>query len=383
MNQPNGGREETRPQTPEQAGDPASQAGGGAPRFHDLDALRAVAMLLGIVLHAAIFFIPELWPVYEEEDAQAADGGDFYAILLLGIHGFRMPVFFLLSGFFTAMLWQRRGLRSLGVHRLKRIGLPLLIGCFTILPLDAWLFREGEPPLTDLLLAWTQSFDHLWFLWILLWLAALFIVAARLGVGFTHKLWWLAVPLVLVPQLLMSEDVFGPDTSEGLLVDPVVLGYYALFFAFGAFAYRRNIEMPNWWVVAMLPAMFLFLVGLGLYEAEGEWVWAVSAVIQAAYAWMMSLGMIGLFRWIAMRERPWVRYLSDSSYWLYLWHLPLIFVGVLLLQDWPVSVHLKFLLLCVTAPALLLVTYQYGVRYTLIGTMLNGKRTRPRRNTRV
>ena len=111
-------------------------------RFHDLDALRAFAMFLGVVLHAALFLMPIDWPGVAEEASF-----DFpYDEMVHAIHGFRMPIFFLLSGFFTAMLWQRRGLRSLVNHRLKRVGLPLLIGAFTIIPLQSWwwLTTSGE-----------------------------------------------------------------------------------------------------------------------------------------------------------------------------------------------------------------------------------------------
>ena len=48
------------------------------------------------------------------------------------------------------------------------------------------------------------------------------------------------------------------------------------------------------------------------------------------------------------------------------------------MMDWPISVHIKFLLTCGMTTAILLVVYQLGVRYTPIGTMLNGKRTRRR-----
>ena len=48
-----------------------------------------------------------------------------------------MPVFFLMSGFFTALLWRRRGLGALLNHRLRRVALPLLIGMFTIVPLTS------------------------------------------------------------------------------------------------------------------------------------------------------------------------------------------------------------------------------------------------------
>ena len=93
-------------------------------RYHDLDALRAVAMLLGIVLHGMITFIDfpvGLWPAQDVNQSEA------YLFLLHAIHGFRLPLFFLISGFFTAMLWRKRGLKALLKHRAKRILLPLVI----------------------------------------------------------------------------------------------------------------------------------------------------------------------------------------------------------------------------------------------------------------
>ena len=90
----------------------------------------------------------------------------------------------------------------------------------------------------------------------------------------------------------------------------------------------------------------------------------------------MCFGSMGLFRWIASKERFWVRYLSDASYWLYLCHLPLVIGAQMLLVRWPVSVHLKFVLISTAVVAFLLLPYQTGVRYTVIGTILNGPRTR-------
>jgi peptidoglycan/LPS O-acetylase OafA/YrhL len=97
-------------------------------RRHDLDALRAFAMLLGIALHAALSFAGGPWMVQDSRTSGA------FHLLISAVHGFRMPLFFLLSGFFTAMLWRRRGLRSVISHRLKRVLLPLLLGSVTILP---------------------------------------------------------------------------------------------------------------------------------------------------------------------------------------------------------------------------------------------------------
>ena len=98
-------------------------------RRSDLDALRAGAMLLGIVLHASLSFFPSFWIVADRRQ----DSG--FGVLFSAIHGFRMPLFFVMSGFFSAMLLQRRGRGSLIKHRFHRVFLPLVAGMFTIVPL--------------------------------------------------------------------------------------------------------------------------------------------------------------------------------------------------------------------------------------------------------
>ena len=353
-------------------------------RFHDLDALRGFAMLLGILLHAGLFLVPlEEWPVHEAWAWETAPVTNGYALFLSVVHGFRMPLFFLISGFFTAMLWQSRGLHRLWRNRLHRLGLPLLAGIFTVLPAIEWLDAGADYALLDWPLAWLRGLDVLWFLWYLLLLAAGFIVAVRLGLRFRHPAWWLLVPLAVAPQYAMHDLAFGPDTEDGLIPAGRVLAYYGIFFAVGVFFRQRDIAVRRWWAAGLVPALVLFFPAgvVLLYDPEFEhagapWVWAVAAVAQVAFAWLMRFGLMGLFRWIAWKERFWVRYLSDASYWLYLTHLPLVIGAQMLLVSWPLSVHLKFLLICTTIVAGLLVVYQAAVRYTVIGRTLNGPRTR-------
>ena len=494
-------------------------------RRHDLDALRGFAMLLGIGLHASLAFFPAAWWV--QDRTSSFDG--LFDEFLWAVHGFRMPVFFLMSGFFTALLWRRRGLGALLNHRLRRVALPLAVGMFTIVPLtslvgdwaagsapaapvaddDIWgkvfagdvsgveqlldrgfdpglrgepggwtllhaaaltgdvemldllLSRgaepapvatasEGETPLgvafhfgheeaADLLVThgggdplpegmeWSeipgwgagavdpdegddsadgldlstiQQFYHLWFLWFLLWLVAGFGIVAwavdrRDPHGLGQPIWprwvmWSMIPLTIVPQLYMggggAYPVFGPDTSDGLVPFPHVLAYYATFFAFGALMYRRRgrsgLELVDtigraWWL--FLPVSFLIVLPAGLvFTFEPElFSWPVASVLQVAYAWGMCFGLMGLFRVLLPRERRGVRYLSDSSYWLYLAHLPVVVVAQAMVRDWKLPAEVKFLMITVSVTVLLLATYQLFVRYTPIGTMLNGKKVRP------
>ena len=345
-------------------------------------------MLLGIVLHTALFLIPLPAHVWGVQDPLASIELP-YDELVDAIHGFRMPVFFMLSGFFTAMLWRRRGLRGLVAQRLKRIGAPLAAACVTVIPvshtlLSLWSGADlygGFDPMNPIawLVAWLWSFWHLWFLWQLLLLVAFFALAVWSGFRFSHKIaWWGLIPLSVLPYLLMNG--FGADTYTGLIPAPHVLLFHAIFFLFGAFLYQRNIVVGSRWALVLAPTLLVLfpVTRVFVYEQSesGSWTIGATAILQSAYTWLMCLGLLGLFRLIASRERFWVRYLSDASYWMYLWHLPLVLVAQVLVREWALDAHVKFALICVTVTLILLATYQLGVRYTPIGTMLNGRRVR-------
>ena len=109
---------------------------------------------------------------------------------------------------------------------------------------------------------------------------------------------------------------------------------------------------------------------------------AVSALAETAFAWLTCFGMMGLFRWLLSSPSFTVRYLSDASYWIYLGHLPLVVVAHWVIVDWPISYHLKYILACASVTAVLLMTYQLFIRYTFIGNVLNGPRTRRQRTIR-
>lgn len=556
-----------------------------AVRYHDLDALRAVAMILGIALHGALSFVAFPWVVQDSE--QSALFGDFFTV----IHGFRMPVFFVMSGFFTAMLWRRRGLASTLKQRFLRVFLPCMLGIWTIVPLQdwvggfvstesppAWPFEitekdakdgkddgvpitaelerpvslplaakrgdlgqvqdlladgadpddrmedrssalhwaavqgyyeivdalldadadrnvrsadggtplhwtvflgehemvelllsegadpnlandSGQTPLDTISASWEELeeitkwlaglmqievdiqqikldrplviqalqaagaeggkgssgieklivlllfknvFHHLWFLWYLCLfvMAFAFYAVIAKAVGLRHlpkalivsplRYLWL-LPVTLLPQLVMhggSVSGFGPDTSTGWLPFPHLLFYYAIFFFFGAFYFDCKDEKQSlgsrWWITLPLALVIVFPLGLE-FSVAGSWSLEsfspgarhlLGASLQVLFCWFMIFGLIGLFRRIFRHESRAMRYVSDSSYWLYLLHLPLIILGQWFVRDWPLSPFIKFPLICGVVTAVLLLSYQLFVRYTPIGTFLNGRRVR-------
>ena len=246
-------------------------------------------------------------------------------------------------------------------------------------------------------------FAHLWFLWFLCWLVGGFAIYAIVMDRFGWRAapdWlvlsplryaWL-IPLTLIPQWFMGRAIpsFGRDTSSGLLPMPRVLAYYAIFFGFGALYFDsddRSGRVGKWWWLALAVSLVVALpLGLGFLSGSPEFLTAmdrvggrrlISSLVQVVYAWGMTFGLMGLFRAAFSSERRWLRYVSDSSYWLYVTHLPLIMFAQVLVRDWQAPALLKFVLVCGVVTGGLLLIYQTLIRYRWLGTLLNGRRYRP------
>ena len=96
-------------------------------------------------------------------------------------------------------------------------------------------------------------------------------VAARLGLQFRRRLWWLLVPLTLLPQYFNRES-FGADTPTGPLPEPAIIGLYAVFF------YRQGLSPRRWWTAGIPLALFIFPVGVAFSHPEGAQTMAAEAL---------------------------------------------------------------------------------------------------------
>ncbi|MEC8432031.1 MAG: acyltransferase family protein [Planctomycetota bacterium] len=126
-------------------------------RYHGLDFLRAAMMLMGIILHVGLIYMP--FPNGNDAAAIMADFKNPYRDiesfsmlsqrLVLFIHFFRMPAFMLLAGFFAALVTSRRGSLNFFGNRLKRIVLPAILFWFILWPLDSYSWTLGQSVMMD------------------------------------------------------------------------------------------------------------------------------------------------------------------------------------------------------------------------------------------
>ena len=113
----------------------------------------------------------------------------------------------------------------------------------TIIPIVNWAFSVDSISLRTLLAMRFDGLAHLWFPWHLLLLAGALIIFARLGLKFGHAMWWLVIPLNVVPQHLMKEVGFGAYTCDRMIPASHIHGDYVVFFFFGVFLYQRKMEV--------------------------------------------------------------------------------------------------------------------------------------------
>jgi peptidoglycan/LPS O-acetylase OafA/YrhL len=221
----------------------------------------------------------------------------------------------------------------------------------------------------------TNIFHHLWFLWFLCWLVAAFAILAGMGLLPTGRRRWWLVAISCVPQLVMGMSMtagYGPDTSFGILPQPHVLAFYACFYFFGVATFAAeglDTRLGRHWKLLLPTALVLFGAGIATMNDR-----PLAGVLQPAFAWAMSLGLIGLFARFCSRPSPLVSWLADASYWMYLVHPPLVMVAQMLVRSWAMPADVKFLVVMALVTPLLLVSYRYAVRHTAIGSLLNGPR---------
>jgi glucans biosynthesis protein C len=362
-------------------------------------------MWLGIVLHVSLNHIagesPAPW-----RDSQRTLIADF---LIAFIHSFRMPVFFVLAGFFVAMLLSQRGYSGMLKHRLRRLALPFAVFWPLIFPatvllvmvfvhqmvrgtfgLDASLVPK--PPNGPLL-----NTMHLWFLYLLMWFCVFTAAVAWLAKsvpGFPiHFLgsvlntlavrWWGSLLLALPLAWAGASYRAGLVTSSGSFWPPLTEWVQSgVFFVVGLALYqRRDTSFEHFskrcWAYAAA-GLIAFLAWISIHEAttiNPALLPQPKLVMAFAYgctSWFWSFALIGgFFRYLPQRNAG-LDYLADSSYWAYLVHmLGTIGFGALLF-NWPLGALSKMGLNMIVTTVFCLLSYHLLVRNRWIGRLLNG-----------
>ncbi|GAA0649172.1 acyltransferase family protein [Brevundimonas lenta] len=387
-------------------------------RLHGLDALRGGALLLGVVLHASLSYLPtQIWLFPDEQTSPAA------SIIFFVIHLFRMTAFFLIAGLFAHMMLARKGTWGFIRNRLGRIANPLFGMWWVVFPavigVIVWkaamdnggaIPTDGPPP--PPLTLETFPLLHLWFLWVLLLFYAAWLILrapfaaldrngafGRLVDRLTGALigpWTpllmaapLAVALWLTPDWIAFFGIPTPD--KGFVPNPAAVTAFGMAFGLGVLLDRRRdlldrIERlwPMFTIVALGTGAGAFVLSGGAdFSLEPVTDPSLKAFTAAVYAFAVftssfavtALSLRFMSGYSAVR-----RYLADASYWIYIVHLPLVMAGQVLMLDAPLPWWGKMAAVVAGVMAVSLLSYELLVRHTFVGKALNGRRIPWRRS---
>jgi peptidoglycan/LPS O-acetylase OafA/YrhL len=379
-------------------------------RFHGLDFLRAAMMLLGVVLHVATSYIAApgdgSWPLRDPNPAGLA------GLIVLAIHAFRMPAFFLLSGFFGALVVSRKGMGAWVGDRARRILFPMVIAWIALFPLIklAFTYAIGRAALAGgdegvavpligsaLRAPWADpSPAHLWFLLYLVWFCAVaagvWLMTRALPHGAREAVaaWcaravvrccsgWRSVVAVIVLALaaalpMLAMPAPGIETPRSFAPNAAVFLCYGVFFLAGwmlALDPKSIVELKRgaWWRVAAGSAALLAAVVLSIawYVAASQGrapteggmraLFVVTQAVTALAAWLLALGGAGAAERVFTASSRVVRFVVDSSYWVYLVHLPVAVFVVGVLAPWQAAGLVKMCVAIAVTAALSFLSY--------------------------
>ncbi|WP_067703068.1 MULTISPECIES: glucans biosynthesis protein MdoC [unclassified Erwinia] len=314
-------------------------------REYFLDSIRAWLMLLGVPFHVSLIYSTQSWSV------NSATPSEWLTLLNDFIHAFRMQVFFVISGYFSYMLFLRYTPQHWLKVRLERVGIPMLAAVpLLTLPqffmIKAWTTKIGDWHNLSLYekfnaLTW-DLISHLWFLLVLVvlttagvWMFKWLRDSRPAKTDYSDLTWgklslaillcslaWGAIRRLLFhfePQLL-GNGFFNYAVMQSLFFLP--------FFVLGAMAWKYPaikalcVRPVPWTFIGSLLAFIAYVANQTYSKGDG-WLYEIDAVVSM----MMGLWMVNVVFSLGHRllnsHSPRVTYLVNASLFIYLVHHPL------------------------------------------------------------
>lgn len=367
-------------------------------REYFLDSIRAYLMLLGVPFHVSLIYSSQAWAV------NSADSSQWLTILNEFIHAFRMQVFFVISGYFSYMLYLRYESKRWLKVRLERVGIPMLTAIPLLTLPQFFLLKHYTSAIGDWehfsvyqkfnALAW-NLISHLWFLLVLVILTTLGMLVFRwlrdrhasqrnyaqvgwsklllafLGYGL---LWCCCRRLIFIfqPTWLM-DGLFSIGVMQTTLFLP--------FFMLGALAWKHP-PLKALFVRFNLRIHLLALIAFGLYIANqryssGEgWLYELDAMISILMGLCMVNVVFSFGHKLLNAHSPRITYLVNASLFIYLVHHPLTLLYGIFITPYIVNNTLGFLFGLSLIFALAFLLYEVHLRIPLLRFLFSGRSTK-------
>jgi glucans biosynthesis protein C len=388
-----------------------SQQSTSIERIFFFDHIRYLMVLLVVVLHSSCAYsrFTNWWWVNDINK-------EFFDYLLTFLGLFLMPILFFIAGYFALPSIQPKSPLEFMKNKLKRLGIPLILGVFLVGPYlkytrtlqsyaataDYWqkfnqninysvAFRTG-------LIRSQDQFQHhyFWFISLLLLFFVIFALFQKLGFMFvpTSKqaskksilLAFLISGLIasffalIIHGMLSKMGIWGePWLTVANLIQfqPTAIAMYIVYFILGIFAYSRN-----WFKDGVVPGHYIFWASLSVV-LFGVFVKVRDAIIQIVFSGssvpahyrVVYVGIrhfivfTFLLMFVSFSVKHWNRSsklndaLSASSYNIYLVHMLFVVTIQSFLNQWILGMaYFKFILVALGSVLLSFCISHFSIR---------------------
>lgn len=346
-------------------------------------------MLMGVFFHASIAFMHTdiFWAVKSPE-------ASIWAELLVRItHGFRMHCFFILSGFFTAMLSTKYNIKDFIVNRWQRIVIPFVVSSFLLLPILNYLwypinidktFGHGYYSIAAIFqsVMWFDNQNYFYHLWFLQYLIAFYLISplfhlklSLMNQGNSIKYFIIFFLVSLSPYVFSG--LWEPEAPYSIIPKLRLIIFYGSFYFFGYWFFFNQKILNS--LISRIKLLFSTsilsgIIYLAIFIIDNHFSWnsgvlkSFSMVFLNLYAWAMSLSLISFFKLKFDKKNKLTRFLVDSSYWVYVMHLPIVVLLQKILQANSLSNFTNFILINLISILVLYSTYYVFGKNTFLGT---------------
>jgi glucan biosynthesis protein C len=345
-------------------------------RLHSIDAARALFLLLGIPFH---FTTISIWTV--KVHAHEILMSPAISIFVALSHSFRMFAFFILSGYFSALIIQKRGKRAWFSDRIERLGVPFVASLFTIGVAINVLQRyivSGQLVMPS----WNSvSIGYLWFLIVLLmYVAALYLLIGKISVPdtvVTRALSLMGWPGILLISLLafwgLGRSALDIIMERGAIPFAGIWSHFILHapaFAIGAAAQLSSVKerlfmiaRARFFVIAAIVAVAVVYLeamarpSLGLSVDKSLIEKVITNAIELPAALLFSLCVFRLLESLVTKEKPWITFFVQGAMSIYLFHMLWVVVVIYALASVELYPEVRWVLGSILALGLSSISY--------------------------
>ena len=334
-------------------------------------------MTLGVIFHSALIFIPDTkWR------ASFSDGSIAFSYLTTFIHDFRMYAFYIIAGFFFFLVYEKYGSFITIKRRVARLAIPMVFIGLTFNHFMNQLSqnRDHSVDFYTYILA-GEWLAHLWFIGNLIIYYLLSIIFVSLLANQSpikiNKVILSALLIIGVPFFTVVLDFICKYTySETILfVSFRNLFHYLPYYLLGIYFYKYKdifFFITQIKVASIFLVISVILVQLSNYFNVIEISYSANQMVEYTYRLSLSLFIMGIFNKIAV-ENKFTTKIVDSSYTIYLLHLPVIIFIFPLVSIFSFDVLTSFLFMSVLTFTICYLFHEHIVRkHRILMYLFNG-----------